>query len=199
MSIKKKKRKPGKRKPSLNPNPKKKNATSFKKGNTASVGNASTPVPNFHKEERLIKHVDGRMITRYINLNSGLTLEEMDEKLKEENKKKITMMEYMIIRAMRTIILTGDMNKLDSLLDRAIGRVPQKTIHGIEDPYEGKTVQELEEIRSRLVETNRKIVTRIEQTEKYKQIEKKVKSEYEELDDDGSLDTTLQTESDSTN
>lgn len=163
----------------------------FTKNNSAAKGNKSTKGQStYRKEEKIIAIVDQKTISRYLSLNAGLTLSEMKEKLKERNRKNITMLEYMILRAMVVTAQTGDTTKLNFFFDRLVGRVPQVVKHGLEDPYESKTDEELMEIRRKLNETNRIIMNRIEQTDRVKEQSKIVEAKYRELETNGDIEPT---------
>lgn len=169
--------------------PKRKTKTSFKKGNKAAKGVAGrTDSPQYDKEERILKKVDASLITRYLTVNSHLTVAEMKAKLKKSGS--ISMLEYMTIRGMIVAAQTGDTNRINFYYDRMIGKVPQKITHGLDDPYEGKSTEELIEIKRKLEASGRQTLKHIEQLPKVKEQERQVESEYRELEASGALQPT---------
>ncbi len=171
--------------------PNKKNKNSFKKGHKKSVGNKSnTNTPQHDREERVLKKVDVRLITRYLTVNSHLSLKEMQAKLKPENAKNISMLEYMTIRGMVVAAQTGDTNRINFFYDRLIGKVPQKITHGLDDPYEGKSTEELVEIKRKLEASGRQTLKHIEQLPRTQEQAAIAEAEYRKLEADGALQPT---------
>ncbi len=169
--------------------PQRKTKTSFKKGNKAAKGvGGREGKPTVDREERLLKKIDAGMITRYLTLNSHLTVQEMQKKLK--SAKDISMLEYMTIRGMIVAAQTGDTNRINFFYDRLIGKVPQKITHGLDDPYEGKSTEELIEMKRKLEASGRQTVKHIEQLPRMKEQAAEVEAEYRELEAVGALQST---------
>lgn len=151
------------------------------KGQKLGVGNKSKKdQPQYDREERLARKIDTSMVVRYVTLNSHLTVEEIKSRLNDRNRGKISFLEYMILRCMVVCAQTGDTNRLDMILDRLIGKVPQKTIHAVEDPLEGKEMDELLKMKRDLEETNRKTLQHIEKLPAIQQKSNTLEAEYRE-------------------
>jgi hypothetical protein len=169
--------------------PQRKTKTSFKKNNKNSVGNKGNLNPKADREERIVKKVDAGLISRYLNINSHLTVQEMQAKLKDA--KSLSFLEYMTIRGMVVAAQTGDTNRLNFFYDRMIGKVPQKIEHGVADPFEGKTNEELIEIKRKLEATNRQTLKHIEQLPRYQEQSAQAESEFRELEARGEIEPAV--------
>lgn len=137
----------------------------FTKGHRKSVGNKSKKGQLALDVDELSKRaVDKELFDRYVRLNSHLTVKQLKERLSEEN---ITVWEYRIIQA-----LIGQGSKFTNLggitfsqiVDRCVGPVAQKTIHAVEDPFAGKSTEELEQMARELEKANRETVTYLERS-----------------------------------
>ena len=142
--------------------PKRKNQTSFTKGNKKSVGNNATRGKAMYDREELIaRKIDNRTITRYLTLNSHLTPRELLDRLREED---VSTLEAMIIKAMLKGYRTGDVNQLNFFFERLVGKVPNQIKHSVDNPYDGMSDEELLAEKRRVTEINRKTMRLIEQT-----------------------------------
>lgn len=144
--------------------------------------------PNYELEERIVRNIDKSIISRYINLNSHLTVDEMKAKL--ENRGSIPFMEYMIIRAMVVCAQTGDPSRLSLFLDRTAGKVEQKIQHSVDDPYASKSNEELIQMKKQLETRNREIMNNIEKLPRYQEQQQNLKdaTPVEELEEVLDLD-----------
>ncbi len=166
----------------------KKTKTSFKKGNKIAAGNKSKAGQiASDREERLTRKVDAGLVQRYITVNSHLTVDEMKERLHDHNRGQISFLEYMIIRTMVVCAQTGDPARLNTIIDRIAGKVPQKVTHGVDDPFEGKSNEELIDIKRKLEATNRQSLKYAEQTPRVIEQSKEVEAEFREIEASGEL------------
>lgn len=129
--------------------------------------------PHYDREERLAVRVDKGLVTRYLSLNSHLTLSELKEKIKLNSG--ISALENMVIRGMIRACNTGDSFQIGFYLDRLVGKVPNKVEHSVPDPFEGMTNDQLLEEKRKLETINRKTMSFIEGTEHVINLENKVK------------------------
>lgn len=135
-----------------NKNPKKKNETSFKKGNSASVGNKGRRgvIPGLEKEGRELKAIDNFLISGYLNTNSHSTIKELRAKL--ENP-KTTALEGAIMQLLVRAFETGDKNLIDFVLDRTIGKVSAKLEIENTNKFQNMTFEQLINIKKTLEST----------------------------------------------
>jgi len=112
------------------------------------------------------------MISRYLTLNSHLTVDQIREKIK---LRQCSMLEAMVCRGMIMAYVTGDTHRIDFFFERLIGKVPNKIEHSKPDPFEGKTIEELRLMKLQYEEANRRSLNYIEQnSERVKQQERDV-------------------------
>jgi hypothetical protein len=170
--------------------PQKKTKTSFKKGNTKSVGAPGNTKAKPDREERVLKKVDAGIVQRYISLNSHYTLGELQNRLKDKNRKNMTMLEYMILRCMIVCAQTGDTNRLDTILDRIVGKVSQKIEHGVIDPYESMPTDDLIKLKKKLEGSCRQTMNHLEQLPDTQRQNAEVEAEYRDIEASGELQPT---------
>ena len=141
----------------------KKNKTSFKKGHTKSKGKSgkkgNTNVPTI--DQRAVIKIDKNIVEKYFNLNSGLTPHQIVARLKTL---KITMLEAIVMRAMLKAYRGGEAYQCDFVLNRMIGKVPNKIHHEVINPYDAMTIEQLEAEKARLNVVNRNEMTYQERT-----------------------------------
>lgn len=133
-------------------NPNKKTKTSFKAGNTVSVGNKGRRgvIPGLEKEGRELKAIDNFLISGYLNTNSHSTINELRAKL--ENP-RTTALEGAIMQLLVRAFETGDKNLIDFVLDRTIGKVSAKLEIENTNKFQGMTFQQLVDIKKGLEST----------------------------------------------
>lgn len=156
-----------------------------KSASKAGKKSSSKGKPNYELEERLVRNVDKSLVSRYINLNSTLTVDEMKAKLQDRGN--IPFLEYMIIRVLVLCAQTGDPARLNAILDRSgAGPVKQIVKHEVDDPYKDKSDEELLQMKKDLEARNREIVKNIEESPRYKEQLQKLKdvTPPEELDEE---------------
>lgn len=137
----------------------KKKRNSFAKGHNLSVGNsASKGRQQYDREELATRTIDNRTVVRYFTLNSHLTINELKARVKNN---EVTALESIVINAMINAN-AGDVYKMNALLDRIVGKVPDHIKHSVHDPYAGKTLEELMEEKRRLEKINRQTMNYIE-------------------------------------
>lgn len=152
--------------------PARKNQTSFKPGVALQKGVANRKgLAAYDADELATRTIDKQMVSRYLMVNSHLTKDQIKARLATG---QVSMLESMVMRTMLRCYYSGEVGILDFFLDRIVGKVPNKVEHTKADPYEGKTLEELQAEKLRLEAINRKTLSFIEQTERYKQQERDV-------------------------
>ena len=138
-----------------------KRKNTFKKGNKKSVGNKGrkglTPI---EKEQLLAIKVDSNLVKNYLTLNSHLTPEELVNRLQYE---RVSALEAMLIKSFLKAYNTGDFQMVNQILDRMIGKTPNVINHGMVNPLDGKSVEELQKMKRELEVQNRATMTYLEQ------------------------------------
>ena len=154
-------------------NPRKKNASSFKKGADPRRCTKGVPkgTPSYDAEELAVRKIDKGMVSRYLTVNSHLTKDQLKAKLKNE---QVPILEHAVISSLIRAATSGDYYVLDNIFDRMVGKVPNKIEHAKADPFEGKSIDELMQMKRELTESNIKTLRLLEQTERVKQQEREV-------------------------
>lgn len=130
----------------------KKTRTSFAKGNRAANGKRNRAgTPSWDRQELAAISIDKSMIKRYLNLNFHLTIAELRAK---KRSGRCSALEATIIEILIKACENGDHFKLDFLLDRLVGKVPQKVETETVDPYADKTLEELTAMKNALLASN---------------------------------------------
>lgn len=138
-----------------------KRKTKLVKGHKESVGNKARKGLTAQEREQLLAiKVDSNLVKNYLTLNSHLTPEELVHRLKHE---KVSALEAMLIKSFLKAYNTGDFNVVNQILDRIVGKTPNVIQHGMVNPLEGKSVEELKEMKRQLESQNRSTMTWLEQ------------------------------------
>lgn len=129
--------------------------TAFKKGNKASkgiskAGNSNTTV----REIKNLRKIDNTLIVSYITVNSHLTRQELEKRLATE---RVTSLEEAIVNQLITAS-RGGLDSLNFILDRLVGKVTTKVEITKPDPFENKTVEELNQMKRQLEDEAREVI-----------------------------------------
>lgn len=115
--------------------------------------------PQRDREELLTRKIDAGLISRYLTLNSHLTLKELQHRLKFE---EISILEGMTIKGLIMAYKSGNYSQINFFYERLIGKVPNKIEHSVENPLDKLSDAELIAKKRELEETNRRTLRFIE-------------------------------------
>lgn len=132
--------------------PKKKSSGSFKKQDKRiNKKGLRKGASTTQKEQREIKKIDNAVIVGYITLNSHYTVKDLKKKMQDPN----TSVLEQSVCAMLTASALGSKDHFSFILDRLVGKVPQTVKIDKPDPFEGKSVEDLIEMKKQLEQSAR--------------------------------------------
>lgn len=146
---------------------KKQRGRNFPKNHKLSAGkNQNKARRSYDAEELASRRIDNHVVNRYLTLNSHLTEEELEDRLKDP---KITMFEKRIVKS---ILGTDEALAFSEIVNRLAGKVPDKIEHSAVSKFSNMTTEELLNEKRRLNEANRETMDRIERdTEERKRLQ----------------------------
>lgn len=120
---------------------------SFKPGNKKASKKALTEsnrdrTNNKAMEVVTTKKVDKALVDRFLVLNSHLSVDQLIEKLNRTTD-PISVLEGMLIKAMIVAYRKGDVHTINFLLDRMIGKIPNRVAISLDNELEGLSDEEL--------------------------------------------------------
>lgn len=130
----------------------KKNPTQFTKGNTKTpvetiIENNTMGIRNRSLDIVKTKKVDKALVDSYLCINSHLTVDELVNKLNGVGPNgepvRISVLEGMLIKAMIMAYRRGDVSTIEFLLDRMIGRIPNKVALSLDNELADLSDEEL--------------------------------------------------------
>lgn len=140
--------------------PKRKNQTSYKKGKKP-TGGAPKQRSSYDREALLAKKIDNVVITNYLTLNSHLSEEQLQKRLKEPN---LSSLEKALIKNLIFAADGADIQRLTFVLDRLVGKPKQEIELSKKDPLKDLSPEQLLEMKRELEKSNRQSMDLLEKT-----------------------------------
>ena len=155
----------------------KKNPKGFQKGNKLSQGKIKDSI-GYDRQALIAKKIDAALITQYITLNSHLTPQQLERRLKTE---KVSAIERMLINTLLYVSKTVDVQCMNFVLDRLVGKAIQPIQHMSSDKYDGMTVEQLLQLKADVQLSNEKTLKLIETGDRFKLLEENFTQEIIEV------------------
>lgn len=137
---------------------KEKKPKGFQKGNTVGIGNKKNKT-SYDAEQLLLKKIDNTTIVNYLTLNSHLTENQLEQRLKDPT---ISSLEKGIVKQFLEISKHGSMGSLQFVLERLVGKPKQEIELSKKDPLKDLSQEELLEMKREIEIQNRKTMQYLE-------------------------------------